>query len=94
MPAHIDKTLIDDFCSRFFIPRNDIRWHRVAVDPWAGPVYTTGYKSQVPAYENKGLFMAGMFSMTNYPERSMEGSIRAGTEVAACIRRSDSHDRS
>lgn len=86
VPAHIDKTMIDDFCNRFSLTRDDIRWHRVAVDPWAGPVYSTGYKSLIPAYENQGLFMAGMFSKTNYPERSMEGSIRAGIEVAACIR--------
>ena len=85
VPAHIDKTMIDDFCTRFSLARNEIRWHRLAVDPWAGPVYTTGYKSLIPAYENQGLFMAGMFSKTNYPERSMEGSIRAGIEVAACV---------
>jgi protoporphyrinogen oxidase len=85
VPAHIDKTMIGDFCTRFSIPRNDIRWYRLAIDLWAGPVYTTGYKKLVLAYENHGLLMAGMFSMTNYPERSMEGSIRAGIEVAACI---------
>ena len=90
VPARIDRVMIDDFCTRFSVAQNEIRWHRVAVDPWAGPVYTTGYKSLVPAYENKGLFMAGMFSMTNYPERSMEGSIRAGIEVAACIQGRDS----
>ena len=90
VPAHIDKTMIDDFCTRFSLARNEIRWHRVAVDPWAGPVYTTGYKSLIPAYENQGLFMAGMFSKTNYPERSMEGSIRAGIDVAACIQGRDS----
>lgn len=94
VPAHIDKTLIDDFCTRFSVAPTEIRWNRVAVDPWAGPVYTTGYKSLVPAYENQGLFMAGMFSMTNYPERSMEGSIRAGLEVAACIQRRDSSGQS
>jgi protoporphyrinogen oxidase len=93
VPAHIDKTMIDDFCTRFSVARNEIRWHRVAVDPWAGPVYTTGYKSLIPAYENQGLFMAGMFSKTNYPERSMEGSIRAGIEVAACIQERYLHDR-
>jgi protoporphyrinogen oxidase len=93
VPAHIDKTMLDDFCTRFSIPRNEIRWHRVAVDPWAGPVYTTGYKTLIPAYENHGLLMAGMFSMTNYPERSMEGSIRAGREVAACIKGRQSRDR-
>lgn len=86
VPADIDRILIDDFCTRFSLAREEIRWHRVAVDPWAGPVYSTGYKSLIPAYENKGLFMAGMFSKPNYPERSMEGSIRAGIEVAACIR--------
>ena len=93
VPAHFDKTMIDDFCNRFSLTRNEIRWHRVAVDPWAGPVYSTGYKMLIPAYENQGLFMAGMFSMTNYPERSMEGSIRAGTEVAACIKGRDTYDR-
>ena len=93
VPAHIDKTMLDDFCTRFSIPRNEIRWHRVAVDPWAGPVYTTGYKTLIPAYENHGLLMAGMFSMTNYPERSMEGSIRAGREVAACIPGRESRGR-
>jgi protoporphyrinogen oxidase len=93
VPANIDKTLIDDFCNRFSLARNEIRWHRVAVDRWAGPVYTTGYKSLIPAYENQGLYMAGMFSKTNYPERSMEGSIRAGTEVASCIQERNARDR-
>jgi protoporphyrinogen oxidase len=93
VPAHIEKTLIDDFCTRFSLARSEIRWQRLAVDPWAGPVYTTGYKSLIPGYENDGLFMAGMFSRTNYPERSMEGSIRAGIEIAACIRKRESRDR-
>ena len=58
----------------------------MAIDPCAGPVYTTGYRSLIPEYERNGLYMAGMFSKVNYPERSMEGSIRAGNEVAECIR--------
>jgi len=85
VPVHIDKIMIDDFCTRFSVAQEEIRWHRVAVDPFAGPVYKTGYKSLIPAYEQQGLYMAGMFSRTNYPERSMEGSIRAGIEVAACV---------
>lgn len=87
VPPGLDKSIIDDFCTRFFVSPSEIRWHRVAVDPYAGPVYTTGYKALIPAYQQQGLFMAGMFSQTNYPERSMEGSIRAGTEVAACVAR-------
>jgi protoporphyrinogen oxidase len=93
VPARFDKVMIDDFCTRFSVTPAEIRWHRVAVDPFAGPVYTTGYKSLIPAYEQQGLFMAGMFSRTNYPERSMEGSIRAGREVAACISRGSKHGR-
>jgi protoporphyrinogen oxidase len=87
LPANIDRVMIDDFCARFSVSPKEIRWHRVAVDPFAGPVYTTGYKSLIPAYEQQGLYMAGMFSLPNYPERSMEGSIKAGKDVAACISR-------
>ncbi len=86
-PAGLDEKMLADFCSRFSVAPEEISWHRMAVDPWAGPVYTTGYRSLIPAYEQHGLYMAGMFSAPNYPERSMEGSIRAGHDVAACIDR-------
>ncbi|MFA4877442.1 MAG: NAD(P)/FAD-dependent oxidoreductase [Methanoregula sp.] len=89
---HLDERMITDFCSRFSVSREEIHWHRMAVDPWAGPVFTTGYGSLIPAYEQSGLFMAGMFSKTNYPERSMEGSIRAGLDIAACISKRNSHE--
>jgi len=81
----LDRIMLDDFCSRFSVSKSEIVWCRMAVDPFAGPVYTTGYKSLIPLYEQKGFFMAGMFSLPNYPERSMEGSIRAGKEVAGCV---------
>jgi protoporphyrinogen oxidase len=92
-PSHLDARMLEDFCNRFSLTKNEIHWYRMAVDPWAGPVYTTGYRTLIPAYEQKGLYMAGMFSQTNYPERSMEGSIRAGSEVAECIRTRSSHVR-
>ena len=76
------KELADDFSSRFGVAPASIRWKKMAVEPFAGPVYLTGYRSHIPAYEEKGLFLAGMFSLPNYPERSMEGSIVAGTEAA------------
>jgi len=88
VPPQLDERMISDFCRRFSITEREIHWHRMAVDPWAGPVYTTGYRALIPEYEQAGLFLAGMFSRTNYPERSMEGSIRAGNEVAECVRRS------
>ena len=86
VPANLDKKMIVDFCTRFSVAPDEIKWHRMAVDSWAGPVYTTGYRTLIPAYEQQGLYLAGMFSRTNYPERSMEGSIRAGIEVAECIK--------
>ena len=93
VPPHLDIRMLEDFCNRFSVTKDEIHWYKMAVDPWAGPVYTTGYRSLIPAYEQKGLYMAGMFSRTNYPERSMEGSIRAGSEVAECIRTRSTHGR-
>lgn len=90
VPRNLDERMLSDFCSRFFLARDEIHWHKMAIDPWAGPVYTTGYRSLIPAYEQQGLFMAGMFSLSNYPERSMEGSIRAGSDVAECIQKRES----
>lgn len=95
VPQRLDERMLADFCSRFSVGRDEISWHRMAVDPFAGPVYTTGYRSLIPRYEQKGLYMAGMFSDTNYPERSMEGSVRAGFAVAACIQNAgEAHEQS
>ena len=93
VPPNLDARMLEDFCARFSVTRDEIHWYKMAVDPWAGPVYTTGYRSHIPAYGHHGLFMAGMFSLTNYPERSMEGSIRAGSEVAQCIMTRSTHGR-
>jgi protoporphyrinogen oxidase len=82
MDPALPHRMVDDFCSRFGVPPESISWRRMAVEPFAGPVYVTGYRRLIPGYEEKGLFLAGMFSLPNYPERSMEGSITAGAEVA------------
>jgi protoporphyrinogen oxidase len=87
----LDRLMVDDFKRRFSVPDNAIHWSRIAIDPFAGPVYTTGFRSLIPGYGEKGLFEAGMFSRPNYPERSMEGSIIAGFEVAKTIDRGGSH---
>jgi protoporphyrinogen oxidase len=94
VPAKLDHRMLDDFCNRFSVAPTEIHWHKMAIDPLAGPVYTTGYRSLIPAYEQNGLYLAGMFSQPNYPERSMEGSIRAGQDVAACINKRSCHDGS
>ncbi len=82
-PENCEEVLLSDFCTRFKIPREQIHWHRLRIEPFAGPVYVTGYRSMIPdPNPAPGLFIAGMFSPENYPERSMEGSIRAGEEIA------------
>ena len=92
VPAQLDRRMLDDFCNRFSVTPTEIHWHKMAIDPLAGPIYTTGYRSVIPAYEQKGLYLAGMFSQPNYPERSMEGSVQAGQDVAACINERRGHD--
>ena len=39
----------------------------------------------VQAQSDDGLYLAGMFSEANYPERSMNGSVRAGYEAADAV---------
>lgn len=82
LPEGFEKKMLLDFCRRFSVDEAEVHWHRLAVDPYAGPVYTTGLRKRLPDYEEHGLFMAGMFSPPNYPERSMNGSVIAGREVA------------
>jgi len=64
--------------------KRDVRWWRLARDVDTGPLFVTGFKNKVLPYKTKidGLYLAGMFSIPNYPERSMNGSIKAGFECA------------
>jgi len=91
LPQNLDQQMLSDFCRRFSVNKKEIHWTRMAVDPFAGPVYTLGYRSLIPTYEQHGLFMAGMFSLPNYPERSMDGAVRAGHEVADRIMKVTAH---
>lgn len=78
----LKEVMLDDFCRRFSVLESAIHWSELAVERFAGPVYTTGFAALLPVYEEHGLYLAGMFSRPNYPERSMEGSIIAGQEIA------------
>jgi protoporphyrinogen oxidase len=61
-----------------------IKWWRLARGVDTAPIFETGFKNEVLPYKTKikGLYLAGMFSHPNYPERSMNGSIKAGFECA------------
>lgn len=85
-PEGLQEKMLDDFKKRFSLADDEILWSRIFIEEDAGPVYTTGYRSKIPGYCIDGIYYAGMFSETNYPERSMEGSIAAGRKVAEEIR--------
>ncbi len=67
--------------------REEVRWWRLRRDIDTAPVYETGYGKKLLPYATKikGLYLAGMFSEANYPERSMNGSIKAGFRCVQSI---------
>lgn len=67
---------------------NKVRWWRLRRDMDTAPVYEVGYGKKILPYQSKikGLYLAGMFSDANYPERSMNGSVVAGFRCAGAIK--------
>jgi protoporphyrinogen oxidase len=75
------ETLFPDF------DRDAVNWVRTARNPRTAPVYERGYLETVIPYDladdvAEGLYYAGMASRAQYPERSLNGGIVAGFEVA------------
>lgn len=70
--------------------RGKVNWWRLRRDIDTAPVYEVGYGKKVLPYKTdiKGLYLAGMFSDANYPERSMNGSIVAGFRCAETVQNS------
>ncbi len=71
---HGIKKLFPDF------DENTINWWHLTRTLDAGPIYKVGFKELIKPYNTEidGLYIAGMFSKANYPERSIEGSVIAG----------------
>jgi protoporphyrinogen oxidase len=69
--------------------RADVHWAKLLRRMDTAPVYEQGYLQKVLPFAAgpSGLYLAGMFSSTNYPERSMNGSVKAGFEAANLIKR-------
>lgn len=82
IPEGLKERMIEDFCKKFSVQKDEINWAEMTVEPYAGPLYLAGYKEQMKSVSVPGLLLAGMFSEENYPERSLEGSVRAGLRVA------------
>lgn len=67
--------------------RDSVNWIRTARNPRTAPVYERGYLEMVVPYDlgtavGEGVYYAGMASRAQYPERSLDGAIVAGYEVA------------
>jgi len=80
--SDIKDQMISDFCIKFSVKPDEILWSEIAIEPFAGPLYKSGYKNLMKSVLVPGLVLAGMFSEENYPERSIEGSVRAGKRAA------------
>lgn len=78
----LKERMIEDFCRKFSVRSEEILWAEMTSDSYAGPLYLAGYKDQMKRVSVPGLVLAGMFSEENYPERSIEGSVRAGLRAA------------
>ncbi len=83
----ISKLFMKDLAKLGMVER-DIRWVRVFKAKYSGPIYERGYKKKITPYRvADGFYIAGMTSKPNYPERSMNGSIKAGLEAAELVKR-------
>jgi len=71
--------------------RTDVHWAKLFRRMDTAPVYEQGYLEKVLPFAAgpSGLYLAGMFSSTNYPERSMNGSVKAGFESANFFMKKD-----
>jgi len=67
--------------------QSSVLWWKLTRDIQTAPVYETGYADTILPYctNVKGLYLAGMFSEANYPERSMNDSIKAGYKAAEAV---------
>ncbi|WP_254272144.1 NAD(P)/FAD-dependent oxidoreductase [Haloarcula marina] len=76
---------IEDLFPQF--DREAVNWVRTARNPRTAPVYERGYLDMVVPYDlgdevADGVYYAGMASAAQYPERSLNGGVVAGYEVA------------
>ncbi|MDD1725176.1 MAG: NAD(P)/FAD-dependent oxidoreductase [Methanospirillum sp.] len=86
--SNLQELMIHDFSRKFSVHPDEIIRAEMSCSRYAGPLYLTGYREMMDKVHVPCLFMAGMFSPENYPERSIEGSIRAGFRVAEELVRS------
>ncbi len=85
--SEIVKLFLSDL-KRFNVGEEDVRWIRIFKAKYSSPIYETGFLKKITPYRiHDGFYLAGMTSKPNYPERSMNGSLKAGKEVAECLKK-------
>lgn len=85
--AEIQKLFLGDL-KRFGVDERDISWIKIFKAKHSSPIYEKGFLKKITPYRvSDGFYIAGMTSRPNYPERSMNGSLKAGREVAEQIKR-------
>lgn len=86
-PIDIEKTLnlFRYDLKKFGVEEEDILWQRTSYEMFTAPLYSRTYTYLPYKSDTKGLYFAGIFSEPNYPKRSVNGSIKAGKEVAELI---------
>jgi len=74
---------------KFGLKKESINWIKIFKARYSGPLFEKGYLKKITPYKTKleGFYVAGMTSRPNYPERSMNGSIKAGIEVAEVVKK-------
>ncbi|QLG63168.1 NAD(P)/FAD-dependent oxidoreductase [Halorarum salinum] len=86
--AEIEERWLDGVADLFpAFDRGSVTDFRLARAPRAAPIYEQGYLDLVVPYDlddevAEGLYYAGMASRAQYPERSLNGGVVAGFEVA------------
>ncbi|MEM1578921.1 MAG: NAD(P)/FAD-dependent oxidoreductase [Archaeoglobaceae archaeon] len=83
----IEKLFLKDL-QRFGVKSEDLNWVKVFKAKFSSPIYEKGFIGKITPYKvYNGFYIAGMTSRPNYPERSMNGSLIAGKEVAEHLKK-------
>ncbi|MEM3796354.1 MAG: NAD(P)/FAD-dependent oxidoreductase [Archaeoglobaceae archaeon] len=83
----IEKLFLKEL-EKFGVKSKDANWIRIFRAKFSSPIYEKGFLKKITPYKLlNGFYIAGMTSRPNYPERSMNGSLIAGREVAEQIKR-------
>ncbi|ADC66464.1 amine oxidase [Ferroglobus placidus DSM 10642] len=77
------KRIYLSFLEKFGFKEEYVKKFYVFRAKYSGPIYEKGYLKKITPYKlAEGFYYAGLTSETNYPERSMNGSLLAGKKVA------------